>query len=218
MNYASLRAEIGRWMNRPEIDQAIPAFVALTEADLNRRLAEAGVAGAQGRATSTVEAEWGAAPADLARVLRMKIGGRRATWVTAEGLEALKAANPEGTGRPTCFAAIGGQFRYYPIPDGPYGAELTYQKTLAPLSEANPSNWLIAAHPDAYLFGSLARACEYLGEEARAARWSAAYDRVLAEAVSAERARSGGGLCAGYRPDLPLARSAGGGFNPNPDL
>ena len=63
-------------------------------------------------------------------------------------------------------------------------AEAKFQrrfKSVTSLSVSNTTNWLLTAHPDAYLYGSLLEAAPYLMDDARLAMWATALERVLAE-------------------------------------
>ena len=205
MDYSSLKDEIGRWVNRPEIEPAIDTFIELAEAHMNRRLSEAGVSGGMKLATSTVASDFAAAPADLARLEQMTFtdDGTQLTQATAAGFEALKALEPDRTGRPQIVTLSGAGLRYYPAPDTAYGVELSYQSRPPALSDASPTNWVIEAHPDVYLYGVLVRAAEYLGGDERLAIWRDLYEDAIGSAVAAERNRRGAQSAGAYRTDLP---------------
>jgi len=49
------------------------------------------------------------------------------------------------------------------------------------LSTSVTTNWLLTAHPDVYLYGSLLEAQPYLIDDARIATWSQLFDKVVAE-------------------------------------
>ena len=66
------------------------------------------------------------------------------------------------TGTPQNYTIVGGEILFGPYPDKQYSVTMTYQRDLAPLSESNPSNWLLESHPDIYLFGALLHA-EFYG-------------------------------------------------------
>ena len=67
MIYSDLVAAIGRWLNRADVEPSIPDFIAIAEAQINRRLTGAGVTSARQRATAIVDSEYAAMPADFAR-------------------------------------------------------------------------------------------------------------------------------------------------------
>lgn len=211
MTYGELTAAILGWIRRPEAEQAIPSFITLAEAQISRRLAQAGVTGAVARAAITLDAEYVPAPADFGIPISMKLaGGEAVALSTAFGLDALAAAL-DFTAAPTRFAVVGGEIRLQPAPDRAYTAELTYQARLSALTVLNTVNWLSAAHPDAYLYGALAQAEAYLGE-ARAGAFAVLFDAAINEVVRAERAKRGSAATPAFRTDTPLT---GGAFNIN---
>ena len=61
-------------------------------------------------------------------------------------------------------------------------------KDVTPLSDLNTSNWLLAAHPDVYLYGALVEASPYLMEDERTSIWAQLY----AAAISTLKGAVGG--------------------------
>ena len=206
MTYDELVAAVLAWVNKPEIEPQIPAFIALAEAQMNRVLTDAGVAGATRQATLLITSGTFNAPADLARPEQLVISGQPPlTNVTPQAFEALAAeTGPASNGRPTLFGVCGAQIRVWPVPDGPYGATLTYQARPPALGPGNPSNWALANHPDIYLYGTLAQTAPFLGEDARLATWGGLFVQALDAAVAAERARRGSQKTPAYRPHIPF--------------
>jgi hypothetical protein len=66
-----------------------------------------------------------------------------------------------------------------PAPDTGYTAELTYIGTLPKLSDSNTSNWILARHPDVYLYGALMQAAPYLRDDERVGLWSSMYTQAI---------------------------------------
>jgi hypothetical protein len=210
MTYADLTAAILAWLNKPEVEQSVPTFIALAEAQLNRQLAENGVTGAVVRSNLTLASEYVSAPANLTRPLSLTItAGDRLENVTAQGFDVLKRRRT-ATGQPTHFTLIGAQVRLLPVPDTPYTAELVYEAVLPALSDANPSNWLLAAYPDAYLYGALVQASPFLGDDTRLATWSSLFTTALDGLLTAERAKRGAQNTAAYQPYISHRRRHSG--------
>ncbi|MEI9890926.1 MAG: hypothetical protein WDN45_10435 [Caulobacteraceae bacterium] len=101
------------------------------------------------------------------------------------------------------YGLYGGQLRLHPAPDQAYAAELVYLQTIPALSQTNPSNWLLAAHPDAYLYGALAQSAPYLKADERLSTWSSLFLGVLADIEAADRT----GSAARLRTDAPTRRA-----------
>lgn len=208
MNYPDLLTNVLAWSNRPEIEQAIPTFVELAEADINRALSQAGLVGSQKRATASIDTAFDQAPDDLARVERLVLTdtGHEVESVTAAGFEAIAARDPDRTGEPQYFTLMGSELRFYPAPDASYPVQLIYQTRIDPLTAGNASNWVLLGYPDTYLYGALVKAGEYLADDEMKQRFSALFRQAIDTLVVAERDRRGHQRAAGYRPDLPLSR------------
>ena len=86
------------------------------------------------------------------------------------------------TGKPYYFTMIGGstnQLEVLPSPDSTYTSSIVYYTRIAALSDSATSNWLLAAHPDIYLFGTLVEAEPYLKNDERMPMWTARLDKAL---------------------------------------
>jgi hypothetical protein len=55
--------------------------------------------------------------------------------------------------------------------------------TLAKLSDANTSNWLLERHPDVYLYGALLQAAPYLRDDERVALWTPLYGQAIEDMI-----------------------------------
>lgn len=107
-----------------------------------------------------------------------------------------------------------------------YGPVITigYMKGLTPLSNIVASNWLLENHPDAYLFGSLAEAEAFVGNDERVANWLARRETVFLSIIDADRHARWDGSTLQMRPDTMTVqgRASSGGvvvttitLNPN---
>jgi len=65
---------------------------------------------------------------------------------------------------------------------------LSYWRRIPALGTANPSNWLLDAHQDVYLYGALFQACTYTGDGEAAAGWSTLFDAALSGIERSARA------------------------------
>jgi hypothetical protein len=183
--YDDLKAEIAAWLRRSDLTDEIPSFIALAEAQVNRRLRVRPM-------TARLAANWSAEYVDLPddflseRLVKLTgAGGGVLRCLTPEEIDARVRAG--SSGRPRFYALYGQQLRLYPAPDTAYAAELVYLQAVPALSDANPSNWLLASHPDAYLYGALAQSAPYLRADERLATWTALFGAVLSDIETADR-------------------------------
>lgn len=189
--YSELKTAVADFLNRDDLTSAIPNFIALAEAALNRRLRSPEMVT---RAAVTVDAEYENRPADWMETIRYQITTNPITvleFVTPE--EAIiQKTKFSAAGVPLFFSTVGTQFQHVPAPDGSYTGELMYYARLAGLSDTNTSNWLLTANPDIYLYATLIQSAPYLKEDERISVWAGIYDRLMAEYdVAEQRAKTG---------------------------
>jgi hypothetical protein len=194
--YAELKTSIGDWLNRSDLTNAIPDFISLAEAQVERTLRTRQMIV---RANASFDAQYGAVPADFLETKSLKLTSTNPqTPLEFLSIDALdnKASEYTGSGKPRFFGVVGGQFRLVPVPDATYTTELTYYAKLTKLSNSVTTNWLLASSPDIYLYGALLQAAPYLQDDARIQVWSSLYDRAMSELQTADDrgASSGGAL------------------------
>jgi hypothetical protein len=69
----------------------------------------------------------------------------------------------------------------FPTPDGAYTIEMVYIAGVPSLSDGNTTNTILDRYPDAYLYGALFNAHEYLMDEERASYYEKKFQRALQE-------------------------------------
>jgi hypothetical protein len=83
------------------------------------------------------------------------------------------------TGTPVAYALISGGIRLVPPPSSSLLVTMDYWARIDALSTANPSNWLLEKHPDAYLYGTLFYAEAHLDNATRAGQWKSLLDETI---------------------------------------
>ena len=63
---------------------------------------------------------------------------------------------------------------------------MVYYAKIASLSDSNTTNWLLAKHPDIYLYGALIQSAPYLKDDERVATWMSLYERMLEDMEKAD--------------------------------
>jgi hypothetical protein len=180
--YAELQTAIGNWLDHSLFTARIPEFITLFEACANRRLR------VRQQETSTNLTPSGgsvALPSDY-------LSWRRVTWTGSTRVELeyvhpsyLQAAYPTSpAGVPHFFTVEGSTLKIRPIDDTP--REFDYCQKIPALASVVPAdgtqtNWLLTAHPDLYLFGSLVEAEMFGVNDERAPIWKARRDEILDE-------------------------------------
>lgn len=182
-SYSNLKASLADWLNRDDLTSTIPDFISLAEAQIERRLPTQKMVK---RATATIDTPFSALPADFlsakSLVLTSTSPVQPLEFLTEDELDAKKQVF-RSSGKPRYFALVGGQIEVLPAPDTGYTAELTYVATLAKLSDANTSNWVLERHPDVYLYGSLLQAAPYLRDDERVGLWTPLYAQAIEDMI-----------------------------------
>lgn len=195
--YANLQTAIATWLNRADLTASIPDFITLAEAQINRRLLRDGpVRRMMARSDATITTEFAAVPTDFL--------GAKDIYLTETYVQQLKFLLPDAllakktgqmtlTGCPLWFSVVGGEFQFYPAPDttntppDSFPAELTYWQKIPSLSVTTTTNWLLANHPDCYLYGALLQSAPYLRDDNRVPVWESAFATILDDIIQADK-------------------------------
>jgi len=194
-SYAELQTAVLNWLARPGdalLVPSLPDMITLFEREARRRLR---CGDAEQRAYITVSGTAAVAlPQDCRELRLVTSGGQPLEYVTPHEL-------PGGAGPPFKYTLHGRELRLGPGPSGAVTIEILYQIGVPPLSDAQPTNWLLQEHPDAYLFGVLVEAEAFIGHDERALAWGQRRELAFASIEQADRkARWAGQLT--IRPDI----------------
>lgn len=191
--YAELQQAVNDWLNRGDVEQNVPQFIALAEADMQRRVRHWQM---ESRTNLTIDGQYVDLPADWLETVRLSIGTDALELISQSELLDRAEENEGTAGQPRFYALTAGQIEVFPIPDTAETGTLVYFKRFAALADDNTSNWILASHPDVYLYGALVHSAPFLGEDARIPVWQTLYREALGELDrTGKRARhSGTGL------------------------
>ena len=198
--FDELKAAVALWLERSDLTDRIPDFIALAEATMSRTLR---TRGATGRSTSTATTEYLDLPTDFAEVDALRVNG---TAIDAMSDDAMSGLGPQA-GEPRHYAIVGSQLRFWPSPDVAVALSMTYYRRVPPLSGSNATNWVLDSHPDAYLYGTLLQSGPFLRDPEAMAMFQAGFDNAMSQ-ILAERKRPAGRL----RTEFPALMGTGG-FN-----
>jgi hypothetical protein len=177
--YSELQTAIADWLARSDLTVSqISSLIAMFEAGANRRLRTREM-----EATSTLTTSSGTAtlPTDY-------LSWRSLTWDSSPtvGLQFLHPEILRGwygsadAGVPSYFTIEGSTLTTKPTGDDTTFSLRYYQKIPA-LTDSAPTNWLLTAHPDAYLSGSLFEANAFLQDAEGAYLWKLRMDEAFGE-------------------------------------
>ena len=111
-----------------------------------------------------------------------------------------RTGNLTGVPRMITISANGTEFLCSPVPDQAYVAGIHYVVNLDVLSATNASNWVLADHPDLYLYGSLLHAAPFLFDDPRIQAWNTFYETALKRLRSFHKRRNFSGNTMRMRP------------------
>lgn len=191
--YAGLLAAIAATLNRSDLTAAIPDFVTMFEADANAEL-DCEQMVAVNNAFS-VSAETVSVPAGFMGAKSFRLATAPVTkleYRKPDEMDDILDAAAYSAGRPLYYTVVGGSFVFSPVPDATYTARLRYRQQIPALSDDNPTNWLLALRPDAYLYGALMHSAPYLKADARLPVWDALKQKAFSGIGKLEAAISGG--------------------------
>lgn len=190
--YAELQACLLAWLDDSAANINPAECIGLAEARLSRLLNVPEM-----EATTTLDATGGSAalPVDLREIRTCALAATPYTVLDQQSPAMLRLLYPMNrTGRARAYAISGATLLIGPVPDAACPIRLTYKQALPTLSDAQPSNWLLAKHPDLYVAASLAMA-EFRGwNDARLPLLKGWYDELVDEVnLSGNRLRHSGG-------------------------
>lgn len=180
--YADLKSAIADWLERSDLAARIPDFILLAESRLNRLF--------RGR-MNEVNAVLAVVPGT--RTLALPAAFSEAISVQLDGCpEALRFVDPAlivvrtDPGRPVYWTIDAGNLAFERPGDQAYAVRFRYMRRFT-LSDAEPSNPLLAEYPDLYLFGALLEAAPFLRDADLLALFQVRFNAALQEANGKEK-------------------------------
>jgi hypothetical protein len=187
---ASLQAAAIEYLARDQdatLSARVPTFIQLFEATMNRALFSRQMETRSIAITdpsATTEPEFIALPADFQTMRRIRvasvIGKPSLQFLSGVQMDERRTQMADVSGCPRYFSIFGNEIELLPTPSVATTIEMIYRANL-PTLNANPSNWLLALAPDAYLFGVLLQSAPYIKQDARIQVWGAAVQSALAD-------------------------------------
>lgn len=193
-NYSGLQLAISDWLNRPDLDNAIPNFIELVEAKLQRRFRSVTALTTQNTSNWLLDAHpdaylYGALVEAQPYLMD---DARVPVWITAFEKTLLEIRRPDTSANLNDYSGLQlavSDWLARPdldavIPEFIQLAEAKLKRRfrdVTTLTSQNTTNWLITAHPDAYLYGALVEAQPYLKDDVRVQLWVAAFEKVVGE-------------------------------------
>ena len=194
---AELHTAVANWLNRSDLTDRIPEFIALAEASFNRVLRTRDMLT---RATTTTDAQYVALPSDFQEMLNVELTStdppRRLLYATSDRSDDYREQKSNKTGIPVHYTIEGQTLQLNPTPDVSYTIQMNYYQDIPALASQADSgnNHLLLSNPDCYLYGTLMQASPFLMDPQSAQMWDGLLARSMEELrISDDKSRYAGG-------------------------
>lgn len=186
--FSGLKAAIANWLHRSDLETLIPDFIALTEARLNNDIGDITLLLSEGQISTVAGQRKYTAPAGFIRLNYAKRREPASTPMQIVSARSLadKYAFEQYNSIPSFIAFDGVNLVLHPTPNGAYTIDYTMHNTVTPLSDAAPSNVVLARFPGLYLWGACHEAAIYIRDTALAAMAEQKYQDALKNARSVD--------------------------------
>ena len=191
--YATLQTAVANWLDRSDLTDRIPEFIALAEARMNRvlRLAimlnvdQTTLGGAAALVAGTRDY---ALPSGYLQMLDFHLRTSPITtlsYLTPENMNRMWAGSQGG--RPVAYTIFSDNasgtpiksVRLGPSPGSAYDYSITFYKKIDALSDSNTTEQMLTNNPDVYLYGALLEAEPFLMNDQRVQLWATAFQEAL---------------------------------------
>jgi len=182
-NYTELKTAVANWLDRDDLTDRIPEFIALAEARFNRvlRLRSMEVK----YTADTVAGQRNLAlPASYIQMRNFQVNSsplKVLSYVTPEIYDRLWGGSTQGT--PEFYTILADEVSLGPIPASVQEVEMLFYKKFDNLDSATTSgypdsvNWLITNAPDIYLYGSMLEAEPFIMNDERIQVWAQGFEK-----------------------------------------
>ena len=180
--FAELKVAAANWLDRSDLTDRIPEFIAFAEARFNRVL--------RIRDMETVSTAISTAAGTREYSLPTGFVQMREFHLTTDPLTPLSYITPEmmsriwagsSQGKPEVFTIIADNVRLGPNPDAVYTTSMLYYKKITALSASATTNDMLTNNPDIYLYGTLLEATPFIMQDERVGLWLAAFEKAGAD-------------------------------------
>jgi hypothetical protein len=191
-SYSELQTAVENWTARTDLTDLIPDWITLAESDFNRKIRVRQMMVTQ---TTTPSSGQFSLPTDYLAHVNVTYTGsfnRNLQYVHPSQFAERYPDSPSDV--PRIFTVMGTTDSVGVVKIMPTDADevdFTYYQKITALSTSNTSNWLLSAHPDVYLFGTLVEACAYTKDYDQAAIWKTRRDALIEDITKLDQKTRG---------------------------
>ena len=180
--FAQLKTAAANWLDRSDLTDRIPEFIALAEARFNRILRIRAMETVSTAITTTAGTREYGLPTGYVQMKEFHLTTDPITplaYITPEMMSRMWAGS--GTGKPQVYTIIGEKVRLGPGPGDAYTTSMLYYKTFTALGDSNTTSTMLTNNPDIYLYGVLLEAEPFLMNDQRVQLWATAFRQAIAD-------------------------------------
>ena len=179
--FAQLKTAAANWLDRSDLTDRIPEFIALAEARFNRILRIRDMETVSTAISTAAGTREYSLPTGFVQMKEFHLSTDPLTplaYITPEMMTRLWAGSAQA--KPQVFTIIADNVRLGPAPDAVYTTSMLYYKTFTALSDSATTNEMLTNNPDVYLYGTLLEAEPFIMNDQRIQVWLGAFDRAVA--------------------------------------
>jgi hypothetical protein len=180
-NYGDLKLQIADWLNRTDLDEAIPEFVRIAESRIRTDIK---VRTQEMLTTGVLTGETLAVPDQMTEARRLIVDDRELSYVTPEQYQ--KLVRRSITSPPRYYTIQGESFYVLGGADGD-DYTLTYWEWFDYFTDDSDTNWLLTNSPDVYLWASLEAGALYLKDYTASLDFGARYEKAVKRVMDREK-------------------------------
>jgi len=179
--YAELKTAVANWLDRDDLGDRIPEFIALAEARMNRVLRLRMMESKYTASTVAAQRNY-ALPPSYVQMRNFQINTSPITplqYVSPEIYDRLWGGSLGGT--PQFYTIIANELQLGPIPSSVLTMEMLFYKKISALSGTNTTEQMLTDNPDIYLYGSLLEAEPFIMNDERVPLWSQGFQQAVSD-------------------------------------
>ena len=177
--YAELQTAVANWLDRDDLGDRIPEFIALGEARMNRLLRLRMMESKYTASTVAAQRNY-ALPTGYVQMRNFQINLtpiRPIQYVTPEVYDRIWGGSSSGT--PEVYTIIANELQLGPRPDSIMTMEMLFYKKVTALSGSNTTEQMLTENPDIYLYGALMEAEPFIMNDERVGLWAQGFAQAV---------------------------------------
>lgn len=182
--YGELKTAMANWLNRADLEQRIPEFIALATATLNKVIRDTRMA-TTANITASTGVRYASVPSDMLEPIFVTDGTDEDATLEQVSVQQLtwlrKRMSARGVVR--FYAIVGRRIEFCPTPTAGATLEMSYYQAITALSADGDANWVLTYHPDIYLYTALLHSAPFLKDEEKTALFSNLVSQSIQAAV-----------------------------------